>query len=118
MMEALTERRPPQTDGHSKTTQLKDNTKQAEEKILGAVILQPQLAACIPLAIHAQFSCYGLFLIKACSAGWGIESIRHALDSFGLDGDGIVNTALMSIQGDPINIFWKSTRHLCERLMA
>jgi len=92
------------------------STKQAAEKILGAVILQPQLAACIPLAIHTQFSCYGLFIVKACSAGWGIEDIRHALDSFGLDGEGILDVVLNSVRGDPASIFWESASNLCEKV--
>jgi len=95
-----------------------NSTRQAAERILGSIILRPQLAVCIPLAIHTQFSCYGLFLIKACSAGWGIEGIRHALDSFGLDGDDIVNTALMSIHGDPVEAFWGAIHHLCEKVAA
>lgn len=86
----------------------------AVEKIMGAVILCPQLAASIPPAIHARFSCYGLFMVKACAEGWGIEGIRHALDSFGLDGDGIVSACLSAVRGDPISIFWAASRHLCE----
>jgi len=97
-------------------TQPKDSTKQAAAKLFGAVILRPHLAACIPLAIHTQLSCYGLFLIKTCSAGWGIEGIRRALDSFGLDGVDIIDTALSAVHGDPVNIFWKSARNLCEKV--
>jgi len=108
--EALKESSTDSTTEHS--------TKQAAEKILGAVILQPYLAASIPLTIHARFSCYGLFVVKACAEGWGIEGIRHALDSFGLDGAGIVNTALNSVRGDPASIFWESARKLCEKVAA
>jgi len=93
------------------------STRQAAEKLLGAVILQPQLAAQIPLAIHAQLSPYGRFVLKACTEGWGIEGIRHALDDFGLDGAGIVCACLSAVRGDPVNAFWAASRHLCGEVL-
>jgi len=118
-MDTLTKNRPLQTKEatlqhrmEGKVACRKHSTREAE--ILGAVILCPQLTVCIPSAINAKFSCYGLFLIKACSEGWGIEGIRHALDGFGLDGDDIVNACLASVRGDPANTFWQAIRKLCE----
>jgi len=93
-------------------------SKKAAEKMFGAIILQPQLANCIPPAIHAELSPYGLFILKACSEGWGIEGIKHALESFGLDGHGIVDSAMKSVHGDPVSTFWLATRHLCRAVTS
>jgi len=100
-------------DGYSKATRANYVARKAAEKILGAVILQPRLAGCIPVAIHTQLSPYGRFVLKACTEGWGIKGIKHALDSFGLDGDDIVNEAINSVHSDPVSAFWRAIRHLC-----
>lgn len=115
IMDALTRKKPTTTANLSSTTQRNHSTRHAAEKILGAVMLQPQLADCIPPAIHARFSCYGRFVVKSCAEGWGIEGIRNALDSFGLDGDDIVSACLSAVRGDPAFNFWHAARQLCER---
>jgi len=113
-MDAIMREGPHPMQAPDKTTHTHHSTEQAALSIFGAILLQPQLAACIPRAIHAQFSCYGLFLIKACSEGWGIGGIRTALESFGLDGDGITNACLQAVspEDQPVKTFWRAIQKL------
>jgi len=83
-------------------------------QLFGACLIRPSLSHSIPIAIHSLLSPYGLFILKACSEGWGIEGIRLALDSFGLDGNDIISACLNAVHGDPARTFWAASRHLCE----
>ncbi len=94
--------------------QANHSTDKAAAKLLGAILIKPSLALWLPIKIQEQLSPYGLFLVKAAVDGWGIEGIRHALDSFGLAGDEIVKGCLRAVRGNPENAFCSAARQLCE----
>jgi len=104
---------PPQTAFPYINKQNNSSMKSAN-KMFGAILLQPKLARCIPIAIHSRLSAYGHFTIKACSEGWGIKGIENALNDFGLDGDDIISTAMQSVSGNPEQVFWNAVRQICD----
>jgi len=112
----------PKEKGHPPQTALphfnmqNNSTIKLANKMFGAILLQPTLAKCIPIAIHSRLSAYGRFTIKACSEGWGIEGIETALIEFGLDGKNIISTAIQSVSGNPEQAFWNAVNHLCRQV--
>jgi len=107
------EKAAPTTKPHSQIKPAKHSTENEIAQLLGAILIKPSLAAWLPSIIQKQLSPYGLFLVKACGNGWGIEAIQRGLDDFGLDGGSIVKDCIRAVRSNPENVFFTASRQLC-----